>query len=71
VANLSVILNPSMIVFGGSIGINQSLFQNTRRILERNELAATRLAVSLLGGEAQLYGAVRLALDRAEAKLLG
>jgi len=71
VANLSVTLNPSLIVFGGGIGTNLTLFQTTRRILEQNELAAARLALSLLGADAQLYGAIRLALDHAQAKLIG
>ncbi len=67
IANVSVILNPSLVVFGGGIGTNPSLFEATRRILERNEFARPRLALSLLGPDAQLFGAIRLALDQARA----
>ena len=71
VLNMSVILNSSLVVLGGGIGTSQPLFEATRRLLERNEFARPRLALSALGKDAQLFGAVRLALDHAEARLLG
>lgn len=70
IANVCVILNPSLVVFGGGIGTNASLFDATRRILEGNEFARPRLALSLLGPDAQLFGAIRLALDYAQARIL-
>lgn len=71
VLNISVILNSSLVVLGGGIGTSQPLFEATRRLLERNEFARPRLALSALGKDAQLFGAVRMALDHAEARLLG
>lgn len=71
VLNVSVVLNSSLVVLGGGIGTSQPLFEVTRRLLERNEFARPRLALGALGKDAQLFGAVRLALDHAEAGLLG
>ena len=70
IVNISVMLNPSLVVFGGGIGSSVPLFETTRRILGRNEFARPRLAISLLGPDAQLFGAVRLALDLAEERLM-
>jgi glucokinase len=70
ITNVCVILNSSLVVLGGRIGTHPGLFEATRRIIERNEFSRPRLAVSSLGREAQLYGAVWLALTIADAKIL-
>lgn len=70
VSNISVLLNTSLVVLGGGIGKSSALFEKTRRALESNDFACPRLAISLLGEDAQLYGVLRLALDRAEEKLI-
>jgi glucokinase len=70
ITNVCVILNSSLVVLGGRIGTHPALFESTRRILERNEFSRPRLAVSSLGREAQLYGAIWLALSIADAKIL-
>jgi hypothetical protein len=49
---------------------SQPLFEVTRRLLERNEFARLRLALGMLGKDAQLFGAIRMALDDAEAQLV-
>jgi len=69
ISNISVLLNTSLIVLGGAIGSSEPLLRATRKLLDRNEFARPRLAISLLREDAQLYGAVRLALDDVEAKL--
>lgn len=66
VTNIALILNSSLVVFGGRIGTHSALFEATRRIIERNEFARPRLAISLLGPDAQLYGAISLAIKTAE-----
>lgn len=71
ILNLSVVLNPRLVVFGGRIGMHPALFQATERLVHRSEFAVPRLAMSLLGQEAQLLGAVWLATRVAEAQLLG
>ena len=69
ISNISVLLNTSMVVLGGAIGSSEPLLRATRRLLDRNDFARPRLAISLLREDAQLYGAVRLALDNVEAGL--
>jgi glucokinase len=70
ITNVCVILNSSLVVLGGRIGTHPALFEATRRIVERNEFSRPRLAVSSLGREAQLFGAIWLALSAADAKIL-
>lgn len=69
VVNISLVLNSALVVFGGGIGTSHALFEVTRRMIERNQFARPRLALSVLGKDAQLFGAVRLALDYAESEL--
>jgi len=69
VANISVLLNTSLIVLGGAIGSSEPLLRATRELLDRNQVARPRLAISLLREDAQLYGAIRLAVNRVESSL--
>jgi glucokinase len=71
VLSLSMVLNPRLVVFGGRIGTHRALFEKTERIVACSQVATPRLAISALGQEAQLLGAVWLATQRAEAQLLG
>jgi glucokinase len=71
ILNLSVVLNPRLVIFGGRIGIHRALFEATERIVARSQVARPRLAMSALGQDAPLLGAVWLATRRAEAQLLG
>ncbi len=70
ITNVCVILNSSLIVLGGSVGSHPALLEATRRILEQNDFSRPRLALSVLGGEAPLLGAIWLALKAAESILL-
>jgi glucokinase len=70
ITNLCVILNSSLVVLGGRVGSHPALFDATRRIVERNEFCRPRLALSVLGREAPLFGAIWLALKAAEEKIL-
>jgi glucokinase len=69
VTNLSLLLNPSLIIFGGTIGNSEPLLRATQQIVGKNEFARPRLAMSTLGSDAQVHGAIRLALERVEASL--
>ena len=69
VANISVLLNTSLIVLGGAIGSSEPLLRATRELLDRNQVARPRLAISLLREDAQLYGAIRLAVNKVESSL--
>jgi glucokinase len=66
---LSLILNCSLIVFGGESGVHPALLQATSARLEEHDFAHPRLAITQLGTKAQLKGALRLALQAAETAL--
>jgi glucokinase len=68
-SNLSLILNCPLIVLGGELGMCEPLFSETRALLDKNDFARPRLSISQSGKDAQLLGAVRLALQGAEAAL--
>jgi len=70
VSNICVVLNCSLVVFGGCIGSNPLVFETVRRILERNDFPRPRLALSILGEDATLRGAIWLALSAAERIIL-
>ena len=70
ITNVCVILNSSLVVLGGHLGTHPVLFEATRRILARNEFSRPELALSSLGREAQLFGALWLALRVADARIL-
>jgi glucokinase len=66
--NISAVLNPSLFVLGGGVGMNGPLLAATRRILEPyTQPSRPKLIASALGQDAQLIGAIRLALDKAES----
>jgi len=67
VHNISTVLNSSLFVLGGGVGMNGPLLAATRRILEPyTQPSHPRLIPSALGQDAQMLGAIRLALDFAE-----
>lgn len=70
VYNISLVLNSALFVLGGGIGVSVPLCDATRRILERyTEPSRPRLVISSLGTDAQLMGAIRLALTTAKEPL--
>jgi glucokinase len=70
ITNVCVILNSSLVVLGGRVGSHPALFKATARILERNEFCRPRLALSDLGREAPLFGAIWLVLKSVEGRIL-
>jgi glucokinase len=70
IADVSAILDTSLVVLGGRVGIHPALLEATQRILVQNEVARPKLALSTLGQEAQLFGAIWLALKTAELRAL-
>ena len=70
ITNMSLILDSSLVVFGGGVGSHPALLEATKRIVDQNEFARPHLAVSLLGADAQLHGAIWLALKTAEQNVL-
>jgi glucokinase len=68
ITNLSLVLDLSLVVLSGGTGGHPGLLQAVQRRLERNQFARPTLLLSDLDGEAQLYGAICLALRTAEAQ---
>lgn len=67
VYNISLVLNSSLFVLGGGIGVSTALRDATENILRQyNEPPCPRLTISSLGTDAQLMGAIRLALTTAD-----
>jgi glucokinase len=69
-SHLSLILNCSLIVFGGELGVHPALLPVVARLLEAHDFAHPRLTTTQLGVKAELHGALRLALESAEAALV-
>ena len=66
VYNISLILNSSLFVLGGGVGVSMLLRDATQRILKKYN-SPPKLTLSGLGQDAQLMGTIRLALDKAES----
>ncbi len=65
--NISLVLNASLFVLGGGVGMSEALRGATEEILKRyGEPAQPRIIISSLGQDAQLMGAIQLALDTVE-----
>ena len=69
--NLAVVLNCPLFVLGGSVGMHPALWKLTQEILlERDKRLQPKLLRSTLGPDAQLNGAIQLALDAAASRVL-
>ncbi len=63
VLNLSLILNPALILLGGTIGEHPALLRGVQQQLEGSEFGVTRVLAVTLGDAAVLWGAIMLALE--------
>ena len=70
VADISLLLNPELVVFGGGIGSHPELCVAAQRLVQRHEFAQPELRSSALGTRAQLFGAVSLSIAAATARLI-
>jgi predicted NBD/HSP70 family sugar kinase len=69
-ANLSVVLDPSLIVFGGSlIAQAPSLVEEIRTVVSRIVPTPSPIVVSVLGQEAPLWGSLLVATAEARERL--
>jgi glucokinase len=67
--NTSLILNSPLFVLGGSVGIHPALGNATRNMLDqRRARVQPKLIRSTLGVDAQLTGAIFLALETANKR---
>jgi predicted NBD/HSP70 family sugar kinase len=68
--NISTVLNCSLFVLGGGVGMSAPLLAATQKVLEPySQPSRPNLISSMLGQDAQLIGAIRLALDQAESEI--
>ena len=70
IVNLSLILNPGLILLGGEVGSHPVVIDFVRKQLEGDEFAVTKVASSGLGDRAVLWGGISLALDTIPSVLL-
>ena len=63
---MSLVLDTPLVVLGGGIGSHPVLVEATRIAIARNEFARPEVVASSLGQDAQLHGAVWLAIQTAE-----
>jgi glucokinase len=69
ILNMSTVLNSSLFVLGGGVGMHKALLTTTRRVLQPyTQPSRPKVITSALGADAQLIGAVRLALDTVELR---
>ena len=69
--NIALVLNSPYFVLGGGVGVSLPLRDATQRILSRySEPVSPKLVISTLGTDAQIMGAIRLALDTAETRAM-
>lgn len=70
IVNLSLILNPGMIILGGEVGSHPVLIGYVQKQLEGSEFAVTKICAGALGDRAGLWGAVSVALESIPSVLL-
>jgi glucokinase len=69
--NLAVVLNCPLFVLGGSVGMHPVLWKSTQEILaQRDKRVQPKLVRSTLGPDAQINGAVHLAIETAGSRVL-
>jgi len=67
--NLALVLNCPLFVLGGAVGLHPALGEATQKLLnQRNTQVQPQIARSTLGSEAQLIGAISLAIHTAKAR---
>jgi len=70
IADISLLLNPELVVLGGGVGSHPELCRATERLVRRHEFAQPKLRSSSLGTHAQLHGAVCTSLSAVESLIL-
>lgn len=70
IADISLLLNPEVVVLGGGVGSHPELCRATERLVQRHEFAQPKLRSSSLGTQAQLHGAVCTSLSAVESLIL-
>jgi glucokinase len=66
ILNMILVLDTPLVVLGGGIGRHPALVDGVRQAIAKNEFANPEVVASGLGPDAQLHGAVWLAIQIAE-----
>jgi glucokinase len=70
IINLSLILNPGLILLEGEIGSHPALISGVQKQLQESEFAVTKIGAGQLGGMSVLWGAIAIALEAIPSVLL-
>jgi glucokinase len=70
IVNLSLILNPGLILLEGEVGSHPTLIAAVQKQLQESEFAVTRIGAGKLGPTSVLWGGVALALEIIPSVLL-
>jgi glucokinase len=70
IVNLSLILNPGLVLLGGEVGSHPMLISSVLKQLEGSEFAVPRISTGALGPRAVLRGAISIALETISSVLL-
>jgi len=70
VLDLSLILNPGMILFGGEVGSHPVLMKEVKKLLAGSEFGVSSIKLGELGTEAALWGGIATGLESGIAGLL-
>jgi glucokinase len=70
IVNLSLILNPGLILLGGKVGSHPILISAVRKQLQESEFGVTEIGAGALGETATLWGAICIALEVIPSVLL-
>ncbi|MBB5057950.1 glucokinase [Granulicella aggregans] len=70
IINLSLILNPGLILLGGEVGEHPALVSAVQRQLQESEFAVTQIDSAKLGSTSVLWGAIAVALGVIPSVLL-
>jgi glucokinase len=70
IVDLSLILNPNLILLGGEVGGHPALIDFVRQQLQGSEFAVPRVGSGTAGNRAVLWGAIALALEAIPSVLL-
>ena len=70
IVNLSLILNPGLILLEGEIGSHPALISGVQKQLQESEFAVTKIGAGQLGTKSVLWGGIAIALERIPSVLL-
>ena len=70
IINLSLILNPALILLEGEVGSHPVVINAVQKQLQESEFAVTRIGVGMLGDASVLWGGIAIALEKIPSVLL-